>query len=83
MYVNVGATGRKDGTTWADAFTDLQKAITTAAGSCCREIWVAAGTYKPDLPPLNGGQRTSTFTIPSGVTIYGGTLVGSGAAGAP
>ena len=66
IYVNSGASGTSnDGTSWENAFTDLQSAINQAATSG-DEIWVAAGTYKP------GDNRTDSFQLKNGVTIYGG-----------
>ncbi len=43
LYVNKNATGKNDGSSWANAFTDLQKAL----GFCSDTIKVAAGTYFP------------------------------------
>lgn len=44
-YVKIDATGLHDGSSWQDAFTDLQDAIAvTFPGD---EIWVAQGTYYP------------------------------------
>ena len=59
-----GDTGR-DGSTWATAMT-LQAALASdfVIGD---QIWIAAGTYKPDSV-----DRIATFTIPAGVRVYGG-----------
>ncbi|MCH7632145.1 MAG: right-handed parallel beta-helix repeat-containing protein, partial [Planctomycetes bacterium] len=56
-----------DGTSWQDAFDDLQDALAISVE--CDEIWVAAGTYTPDR---GTGDRTLSFDIPSGVALYGG-----------
>jgi hypothetical protein len=65
MYVDINATGNNDGTSWADAYTDLQNAIDSALGEYSA-LWVAQGTYKP------GTLRTATFKINKGIKIYGG-----------
>ncbi|MEK6799631.1 MAG: right-handed parallel beta-helix repeat-containing protein [Planctomycetota bacterium] len=66
-HVDQRALGRSDGTSWADAFVDLQDALAVAqAGD---EIWVAGGTYAPDC---GTGDRAMAFTVPSGVRMYGG-----------
>jgi hypothetical protein len=73
IYVRTGAAGANNGTSWADAYTDLQNGLLSSqAGD---EIRVAQGTYKPVGP---GGPRTSSFAMLSGVTILGG-FAGSGA----
>lgn len=66
IYVNDDATGANDGTSWADAYTDLQAAL-AAAGSG-DQIWVAAGVYYP----TSGTDRNVAFTLANGVAIYGG-----------
>lgn len=66
LYVNDDANGKSDGTSWANAYTSLQSAFSSAiAGD---QIWVAAGTYKPT--PY--GLRDFSFTLRNGVAIYGG-----------
>jgi len=65
LYVNAAATGANNGTTWADAYTNLDAAI--AAFTTVNEIWVAAGTYKP-----TGSARTSTFNMKNAIKLYGG-----------
>jgi parallel beta-helix repeat protein len=61
-----------NGSSWADAFCDLQDALAIAASG--DEIWVAAGVYKPiDCAPSCGeGDRDATFHLKDGVEIYGG-----------
>ncbi|GAB4018813.1 hypothetical protein GCM10028773_19710 [Spirosoma koreense] len=70
LYVNASATGANTGLDWANAFTDLQSALSagTFCGNNLREIWVAGGVYKPTPT----GDRTIAFRMLSGVAIYGG-----------
>lgn len=63
IFVDQSAAGANNGTTWADAYTDLSTALAAAANA---ELWVAAGVYVP------GPARTDTFTLNSGIAIYGG-----------
>lgn len=65
-YVDRDAVGANDGSSWANAFTDLQAAL--AAASNGDEIWVAAGVYAPTTT----GDRTVSFAMKNGVGIYGG-----------
>jgi hypothetical protein len=60
-YVNGGATGANDGSSWADAYTDLTAALGTATG----DLWIAAGTYNP-------AGADATFEVTSPLNIYGG-----------
>ncbi|MBK8421367.1 choice-of-anchor Q domain-containing protein [Candidatus Villigracilis saccharophilus] len=64
-YVKWNAAGVNNGTSWTDAYTDLQS---TLGASTCTEIWVAGGTYKPSTP----AGRAATFQLKSGVALYGG-----------
>ena len=68
-YVNLNATaGNLDGTSWTDAYTNIQEAIdNTNAGS---EIWVAQGTYQPTTS--NANTRSSTYKIDKILLLYGG-----------
>lgn len=66
IYVKQNASGSNNGTNWANAFTSLQAGI--AASTPGDQIWVAAGTYKPTTTT----SQSVSFSIPSGVGIYGG-----------
>src|SRR5512138_1045236 len=66
-YVDGRATGANNGSSWTDAFSDLQIALDAAVNS--DQIRVAQGTYTPTVP---GGDRGISFVIPNGVTLLGG-----------
>ena len=73
IYVNDDAAGANDGSSWTDACTELQSALAVAETG--DEIWVAAGTYRPDFNVATGqhaGDRDATFRLKSGVALYGG-----------
>jgi hypothetical protein len=73
LHVDASASGR-DGTGWGDAFRDLQGALAAARNNCAvSEIWVAAGTYTPDVGEgITPGDRTETFELVDGVRVVGG-----------
>ena len=64
-YAKVAATGTGTCGSWANACT-LQTALTGATSG--DEIWVGAGVHKP----TTGSDRTATFQLKSGVSVYGG-----------
>src|SRR5512140_1282941 len=64
IYVKWNASGANNGTSWANADTNLQAGLAGAVSG--DQVWVAAGTYKP------GNTRASTFNLASGIAIYGG-----------
>src|SRR5262245_6608807 len=66
-YVNVSASGANDGSSWANAYTDLQTALSNAQPG--DEIWVAAAAYKP-APP--NGNRSVSFQLRNAIATYGG-----------
>jgi hypothetical protein len=70
IYVDASAAGANNGTSWSDAYTNLQDAITDATNG--EDIWIAAGTYKP----TSSGDRTASFIIPDNVAVYGGFAAG-------
>jgi len=67
--------GANNGTSWTDAFTDLQSALASACPGIT-EIWVAAGIYKPSAHPIPcsgcSDPRDYTFQLKDGVSLYGG-----------
>lgn len=67
IFVKSDAAGANNGTSWADAYTKLESALTAAAPG--QNIWVAAGTYRPDstVNPV-----TRDFLLQSGVNLWGG-----------
>ncbi len=67
FFVDVSATGAGSGYSWSNAFTNLHPALALARPG--DQIWVAAGSYHVSDP---GGSQADTYTIPSGVKVYGG-----------
>ncbi len=66
VYVKSDASGNSDGTSWANAYESVEKALANAASG---EIWIAAGTYNPGgITPDN----LSVFAINSNIAMYGG-----------
>jgi hypothetical protein len=62
-FVDESAAGANDGSSWNDAYIDLQAALNNTSSG---EIWVAAGSYKP------GATRADTFQLKNNVALYGG-----------
>lgn len=73
-FVDISAIGTNDGSTWENASTSLVEALITVESG--DEIWVAAGTYRPEYDSSGNGapadSRTKTFFLRSGVALYGG-----------
>jgi hypothetical protein len=78
LFVNKNVVGGlQNGTSWANAFTELAEALRyTQACPVVTEVWVARGTYLPqrdvndNLTPAD--LRTRTFRVTSNLAIYGG-----------
>lgn len=83
LYVNKNVVGgNNDGSSWANAFSEVSSAILAAnlsnTQNCMdtvQEIWVAGGTYNPafdngGIPPTD--PRTASFYVNHDVQIYGG-----------
>ncbi|WP_124981117.1 T9SS type A sorting domain-containing protein [Nonlabens xiamenensis] len=65
VYVNPNASGSNDGTSWTNAYTDLQTAFLNAQG---KEVWIASGTY---IRPSNAS-KNYVWEIFTNTSIYGG-----------
>ena len=73
IYVHAGASGAADGSSWADAYKNLQEALGQAQSAPGPvQIWVAEGTYRPTRLADPTDARTATFQLLSGVELYGG-----------
>ncbi|MHC4566734.1 MAG: right-handed parallel beta-helix repeat-containing protein [Planctomycetota bacterium] len=73
LYVDGDASGENNGTSWANAFTNLQEALGMGETLSNVEVRVAQGIYKPDEGRLViRGDRNATFQLVSGVSIKGG-----------
>jgi hypothetical protein len=76
MYVNANVSGGlNDGTSWSNAFSDLQSAL--GSSSCVPDtVWVAGGVYFPSKDPSGNlspsDPRDKTFIVASDRKIYGG-----------
>jgi len=66
IYVNDDAAGANDGSSWENAYTNLQGALAAAEGD---QVWVAQGTYLPAAP---GGSRSASFVLDKNLKLYGG-----------
>ncbi|HNY65104.1 MAG TPA: right-handed parallel beta-helix repeat-containing protein [Deltaproteobacteria bacterium] len=67
-FVKLDAAGNNDGTSWTDAYTDLQSALTPVPDGERIEVWVAAGTYRPTA----GYDRGASFVMKENLDLYGG-----------
>lgn len=67
VRVSPAGNDANDGSSWALAKAGIQAAI-DAAAVMGGEVWVAAGTYGGELPPVQRGP----LTLPSHVSLYGG-----------
>jgi parallel beta-helix repeat protein len=66
IYVDADATGDENGSSWCDAYTDVNDALDAASSG--DDIWVAQGTY--DAP--NDTPGWAGFVLVSDVNLYGG-----------
>jgi len=71
IYVKPDAAGNGDGSSWENAFTSLHEAIETASlfhESLQKEIWIAAGTYKP----VQSEDENAFFHLVANTSYIGG-----------
>lgn len=69
IYVDKNAVGRNNGTSWDDAFINLDTAleyVNTIDESILQEVWITADEYEPVLNSKNG------FNIRSNLILRGG-----------
>ncbi len=79
IHVDASATGANDGSSWSNAFVELQSALEVAVPG--EEIWVAEGTYLPDYDPVTEAHTLdagASFVLPEGTALYGGFPAGGG-----
>jgi Secretion system C-terminal sorting domain len=73
LFVKANAAGLNNGTSWANAYTDLQSALYNTS---LDSVFVAAGTYKPTNYPTSCSSCTSTreyaFIPHTNSKIFGG-----------
>ena len=67
IYVDLDASGSNDGTSWANAYNDLESAINNAVEG--NEIWISEGTY---LAPSTATSLNTFFLIDKNIGIFGG-----------
>lgn len=71
-YVKPASSGSGDGSSWANASSDLQAMINTKG---VKQIWIAGGTYYP-TKDINGAtpsdNREKTFVLRDSIALYGG-----------
>jgi predicted outer membrane repeat protein len=70
IFVDVEASGNNNGTSWNDAYIELQPALAQAVMG--DQIWVAAGTYLPTVTYCGSEDRNKSFQLKNGVAVYGG-----------
>jgi hypothetical protein len=63
IYVSMRATGTRDGSSWQNAYTDLQQAFM----ACSDTIKIAAGTYYP-----SSADQLATFSLERNRVVLGG-----------
>lgn len=74
LYVDESAIGRLNGLSWSDAMHDLPNALALAGCRSADSVFVAEGTYLPNLIE----DREIGFIIPDSTFVFGGFPAGGG-----
>ena len=71
IYVNQSASGSNDGSSWANAYTNLSTALQAAANNSAAvdSLFIAEGLYFPDVDTSVG---YATFSCPPEAALFGG-----------
>jgi len=74
IYVDDDADGANDGSSWTDAYTNLQDALSDATSAEKPvEVLIAQGLYEPDQGKNQiPGDREASFQLVNGVTLLSG-----------
>ncbi|AWV98729.1 choice-of-anchor Q domain-containing protein [Arcticibacterium luteifluviistationis] len=70
IYVDSAVVGGlADGTSWTNAYSDIQSVLETFESDCANyKVWVAKGTYYP----TSGSDQSISFELKNNLAIYGG-----------
>jgi hypothetical protein len=69
IYVQGDKTTNGNGTSWGNAYNNLQSALRRAGYGCtAKTVWVAQGIYSPGSSPAN------SFVVPADVNVCGGFM---------
>lgn len=68
IFVSANATGTNDGSSWANAYTDLQDALAVSENDG-QEIWIAAGRY---IPTTTNNRGIYYVINKLNMSLYGG-----------
>ena len=67
VYVTPGGSGNQSGSSWSNALPGGQLKTRLGSAPSGTQFWLSGGTYTP----TTGTDRSVTFSIPSGVQVYG------------
>jgi subtilisin family serine protease len=72
IFVDKDADGLDNGSSWQNAYKDLQDAFATAReNETCKAIWIAEGIYKPVEDMNVSGWNDKSFELFDNITIMG------------